>query len=139
MAKLHARRPGAGRALVALLAVTFALEAALVWPIPRAKPLWEARTHPMAEVLRQRDDVRAVLDRTDRRKLNQTVHGKAIALGWLPRLDAETQRANEAMVRACRAEPPACLRRYGIDAVLRDDGTALLLGAAGAVEILRPR
>ena len=137
--RADAHRARSGRLLVAALAAAFALEVAFVWPLPLAKPLWEVRASPIAELLRDRDDVSAVLDRSGRRKLNQTVHARPIALGWLPRLDAETQRANEAMVRACAGEPPACLRRYGIDVVVRDDETALLLREDGRSELLRAR
>lgn len=129
-------RLSSDRRAVAALVGVFALEVALVWPLPSSKPLWEVAPHPIAFLLRDRSDVHAVLDRTDRRKLNQTVHGKAIALGWLPRLDVRTQRANEAMIRACRGAPPGCLRRYGIDAVVRDAHTALLLREGGEAEIL---
>ena len=126
------------RSQVALVAVVFLVEALWLWPFPLRKPLWDARTHPIAEQLRERRDVHAVLDRTDRRKLNQTVHGKAIALGWLPRMEARTRRANESMARHCRGAPPICLRRYGIDAIVRDPKTALLLRSSGVEELRAP-
>jgi hypothetical protein len=135
--RAEAARAGAARLVLLGLGAALALEVAFVWPLPRAKPLWRVQPSPIAERLRDREDVHAVLDRSGRRKLNQTVHGRPIALGWLPRLDLRTQQANEAMVRACAGEPPACLLRYGIDAVIRDDETALLLREDGASEELR--
>lgn len=116
----------------------FALEMLLVWPFPWRKPLWDVHPSPVAELLRDREITGAVLDRTPRRKLNQTVHGKPIVLGWLPRIDVETERADVEMLSACRDRPPQCLLRHGIGAVVRDDDTALLLREDG-VELLRVR
>ncbi len=135
--ELEARRPGCARALPAALAALLAIELVLLWPFPLAKPLWEVRASPIAARLAARDDVHAVFDRTALAKLNQTVHGKPIALGWLPRLAVEVQRANRAMVRVCDQEPPECALRFGIDAVVLDERTALLLRDGGRSELLR--
>jgi hypothetical protein len=131
--RLAAFRPAWARAALPLVVALWALEVVWVWPLPYPRPLSEPRASPVAELLRGRSDVHAVLDRSGHRKLNQMVHGKPIALGWLPRLDLETQRANEALVAACGERGPECLRRYGIDAVIRDDHTALLLDDDGSV------
>lgn len=129
-----------GHALVPLLALAWAVEVAWVWPLPYPRPLWQVQASPVAALLRDRGDVSAVLDRTDRRKLNQMVHGKPIALGWLPRVTRETQQANAAMVAACEEGGLPCLREHGIDAVIRDDHTAVLLDRDGAVrEVLHSR
>lgn len=132
MQRLRARELAFG------VGTAFVCEVVLVWPFPWRKPLWDVHPSPIAEVLRDREIAGAVLDRTPRRKLNQTVHGKPIVLGWLPRIDAETERADVEMLSACRGRPPQCLRRYGVGAVVRDDETALLLREDG-VEVLRAR
>lgn len=135
--KLEARRPGLGRALPVALTAALALEVVTLWPFPLAKPLWEVRASPIALQLAARDDVHAIFDRSSRAKLNQTVHGKPIALGSLPRLAVEVRRVNRAMVRDCDQQPPECVLRFGIDAVVLDDTTALLLRDGGRSELLR--
>ena len=122
----------------ALVLAAYAAEVVLVFPIPLHKPLWDARPSPIAALLRDRTDIRAVLDRSGRPKLNQTVHGKAIALGWLPRMPVETRRAQARLVAECRGLEVPCLRRFDIDAVILDDTRAVVLrGSPAAPELER--
>lgn len=135
---LAGRQDRLARAAIPLLVLAWALEVLFVWPIPYPQSLTGVAPSPVAALLRDRSDVHVVLDRTDRRKLDQTVHEKPIVLGWLPRIDRETHRAGRDLVRRCSGEGFPCLRRAGIDAVVRDPHTAILLDARGEVrEVLR--
>ncbi len=122
--------PGVGLALV--------LETALLLPLPRVKPLWPVRPSPIASKLGEHPEIRAVVDRTRHPKLNQTVHGRPLALGWLPRLPASVRAANERFAADCRDLEPQCLERHGVDAVILDDERALRIvrSAAGPQAVL---
>jgi hypothetical protein len=126
-----AERSGSGW-LVPCVALAFALEVVLVFPLPLSKPLWSVRPSAIAERLRGDSAIRSVVDRTRHPKLNQTVHGKPLALGWLPRLPASVRAANERLAADCRELDPDCLERYGIDAVILDDERALRITGSDA-------
>ena len=113
------------------MGVAFALEVAFVFPIPLEKPLWSVRPSPIAARLREHSLVGAVIDRTRTPKLNQTVHGKPLALGWLPRLRLSVHAANQRLAADCRGLDPDCLARHGIGAVILDDQNALLITRDG--------
>ncbi|MGH0029856.1 MAG: hypothetical protein ACQGVC_08700, partial [Myxococcota bacterium] len=61
-----------------------------------------------------------------------------IALGWLPRMDVATWRANQALVDDCSGRLVECLPRHGIDAIVQDPHTVLLLHPEGGIrQVLR--
>jgi hypothetical protein len=123
---------------VALLGLAFACEVVLVFPIPLEKPLWWVRPSPIAAQLREHPEIGAIIDRTRTPKLNQTVHGKPLSLGWLPRLPAAVRAANERLVAACRGLDPDCLAAHGIDALILTDETALLITRRGGRVVALP-
>lgn len=121
--ELRGRR--AGVALVFGLGGLHVAEIGLAPPFPQRAPLWRDEVAPIARLLRDDADLRAVLDLSRHAKRNQRVHGKAIVSGWLPRVpravQEETARLVEAVRRAAPDERVALLGRNGIGAVILDD------------------
>lgn len=142
LADLRGRVPAHRRAIAVAATLALVAEVALVFPFPLHRPLWPRPYDAISPTLRDDPSIDAVLDLRPRTKIRQTVHGKRIVGGWLPRVESESVERTQQLMDRIRTSGPRqaqLLGRLGIGAIVVDERTAFRIARddRGAFE-LRP-